>query len=248
MSRLGRGGRARPTLLARVVGGVVLLVLAVALASCGIPMDGGPHSIETTQPPTSSPGAAAQPAPESGSGPKVYFVASDTPQGGERLQPVRRDVDSSPTSVLRALLTGLTDDDQDRRLQTYIPVGTTLVEAGLADGTLTVDLSDAFFDAKGEQQIKAVAQIVYTATGLSQVERVRLLVDGQARDWPRGNGVAVSTPLTAFDYPELNPSSQPDYPPAVGVPQSTSTTVASTATAETTTATAAATPGASPDG
>ena len=61
-----------------------------------------------------------------------------------------------------------------------------------------------------------MAQIVYTATGLAQVKRVRLLVDGQPRDWVRGDGVAVSTPLTRFDYPELNPSSQPDYPPDAG--------------------------------
>ena len=216
MSAMGRTGAGRPVAVARVVGVAVLLALGLTLAGCGVPMDGTPHSLETTVPSTSSPGPTAQPAPGSSAGPKVYFVASDSPQGGERLQPVRRDVDSTPNSVLRALLTGLTGDDQDRRLQTYIPVGTTLVEATLADGTLTVDLSDAFFDAKGEQQIKAVAQIVYTATGLPQVERVRLLVDGQARDWPRGNGVAVSTPLTAFDYPELNPSSQPDYPPDLG--------------------------------
>ena len=79
-----------------------------------------------------------------------------------------------------------------------------------------VDVGDAFFDAKGESQIKAVAQVVYTATDLPEVERVRLLVDGQERDWLRGDGIAVSTALTPFDYPELNPSSQPDYPPELG--------------------------------
>ena len=45
---------------------------------------------------------------------------------------------------------------------------------------------------------------------------MRLLVDGQERDWLRGDGIAVSTALTPFDYPELNPSSQPDYPPDLG--------------------------------
>ena len=84
-----------------------------------------------------------------------------------------------------------------------------------------VDLSHAFFEAKGEAQIKAVAQIVFTATALRQVKRVRLLVDGQPRDWPRGDGVAVSSRSRSSTIPELNPSSQPDYPPQL-LPTSTS--------------------------
>ena len=70
--------------------------------------------------------------------------------------------------------------------------------------------------ANARLPLTAVAQVVYTATNLPEVERVRLLVDGQERDWLRGDGIAVSTVLTPFDYPELNPSSQPDYPPDLG--------------------------------
>ena len=180
-------------------------------------MDGGPRAIPTDQQPPVEDVPAGPAAAGGASSPKVFFLTGQSPQGGERLQGVTRNVGTSPSSVLAALLQGLTVPEQDRRLQTFIPLGTTLLDTDLrSDGTLVIDVGDAFFDAKGESQIKAVAQVVYTATDLPEVERVRLLVDGQERDWPGGDGIAVSTVLTPFDYPELNPSSQPDYPPELG--------------------------------
>ncbi len=195
----------------------VVAVVGLALAGCGVPMDDSPRAIPNEQQASveGQPGAPAQAG--GASSPKVFFLTAQSPQGGERLQGVSRNVGTSPSSVLAALLQGLAPDEQDRRLQTFIPPGTTLLDADLlGDGTLVIDVDDAFFDAKGESQIKAVAQVVYTATDLLEVERVRLLVDGQERDWLRGDGIAVSTALTPFDYPELNPSSQPDYPPDLG--------------------------------
>ena len=41
---------------------------------------------------------------------------------------------------------------------------------------------------------------------------VVLSVDGMAQEWPTGSGSLVSRPLSVFDYPDRNPSSQPDYP------------------------------------
>jgi spore germination protein GerM len=193
---------------------LTLLAAGLALAGCGIPMDGDPRTIPADQRPRNE-GTTNAPAQVGGaSSPKIFFLTGQTPQGGERLQGVSRNVGESPSAVLAALLQGLTPEEQDRRLQTYIPLGTTLLDVDQQpDGTLVVDLSDTFFDAKGESQIRAVAQVVYTATDLPEVERVRLLVDGQDREWPSGEGVTVSRPLTPFDYPNLNPSSQPDYPP-----------------------------------
>ncbi len=69
---------------------------------------------------------------------------------------------------------------------------------------------------------------------------MRLLVDGEQREWPRSDGSQTADPLTRFDYPERNPTSQPDYPAVPSPdPLATSTTVAAgtttTATAPTTT-------------
>ena len=85
-------------------------------------------------------------------------------------------------------------DEQDRRLQTFIPPGTTLLDADLrGDGTLVVDVGDAFFDAKGESQIKAVAQVVYTG---NRPPRGGAGATAGRRPWAglaRGDGIAVST-------------------------------------------------------
>ncbi len=196
-----------------------LMAAAVAvtgLAGCGVALDDSPRTLGTAERPDLD-SQTEQPAAAGGaSSPKVFFLTGQGSLGPERLQGVSRDVNPQPKIVLGELLKGLTPVERDRRLQTFVPAQTQLIETNLLpDGTLEVDLDEAFFDAKGESQTKAVAQIVYTATGLRQVKRVRLLVDGQPRDWPRGDGVVVSTPLTPFDFPDLNPSSQPDLPPAL---------------------------------
>ncbi len=92
------------------------------------------------------------------------------------------------------------------------------------DGTLIVNVSDAFFKSTGDLQIKAVAQIVFTATELAGVSRVRIQVDGQNYPWPRGDGTLAKDAVTQYDYPELDPTTQPDYPPLPS--PTTSSTVA----------------------
>lgn len=194
---------------------LVTLVLAVALlAACGIPRDSSPRdvpeeeqlSLEVDEPDTPRPGNEA--------GPKVYFVTSGSTPTDVNLEGVGRNVAPTPVAVLTELLKGVTSEEAERRLRTAIPRDTELRRAELrVDGTLIVDLSDEFFEATGESQIAAVAQIVVTGTALDRVDRVRLLVDGQEREWPRGDGTLQGAPLTAFDYPALNPTSQPDYPP-----------------------------------
>ena len=99
-----------------------------------------------------------------------------------------------------------------------------------SDGTLVIDLNQPFFQATGENQVKAVAQIVFTATGIDGVQRVKILVEGQPQGWLRGDGTAqpVGVALTQYAYPELNPTSQPEYPPAPSPTTSTSTTSTTT--------------------
>jgi spore germination protein GerM len=134
-------------------------------------------------------------------------------------------------AVLSELLKGLTPEEQDRRWRTAIPAGTQLLSAALdAQGVVDVDLSDEFFGATGDAQVKAVAQVVFTASALDGVSGVRILVDGRPREWPRGDGVLQSEPLTPLLYPELNPTSQPEYPPPVS-PEAPTTVEAPAVTA-----------------
>jgi hypothetical protein len=188
---------------------IVGLVLGLLVVGCGIPDDASPRDVQDREE-LGGP-VPAPPVGGDGAGPQVYFLAGDT---DDHLQPARRDVASAATPLMTELLGGLTSAEIGRRWRTAIPAETVLRGTSMqADGTLEVDLSDAFFEATGDAQIEAVAQVVFTGAGLAGVEQVRLLVEGEARAWPRGDGSLDDQPLTVYDYPELNPTSQPDYPP-----------------------------------
>jgi Sporulation and spore germination len=192
---------------------VAATVLAAALAGCGIPVDGAPQDVEDDA--LTAPGAAASDLSPTDGGQRVYFVAPDS-QTGVRLQQVRRNVPATPNDVLGALFKGLTDTERtDRQLTTLIPVGTKLLSVEtVGDGRLVIDVDATIFEAKRTNSLAtAVAQIVYTATSLPTIERVRLLVDGQPQEWTVGDGRDRAGDLTPLAYPTLYPSNEPDLPP-----------------------------------
>lgn len=202
----GRAARHRSALAA-----VLLALLGVLVAACGIPEDSAPRDL----PPEEGSATEALPAtPEAGTGARVFFLTPESATDQDQLQPASRDVAPTPTAALQALLAGLNAEEQARRWRTAIPSGTTLLSTvQRPDGTLDVDVSNQFFQATGDFQVRAVAQLVFTAAAIDGVQRVRILVDGQPQEWPRGDGVLQSEPLTPYAYPDLDPTSQPEYPP-----------------------------------
>jgi hypothetical protein len=209
---------------------VLGVALVLPMAACGLSADGQPQDVPLgDRLALAKPEAPAQAA--SNSGPKVYFLSAQNSTGQDRLQAVGRNVASTAQDVLVELCKGLTRDEQNRRLRTAIPADTQLVRPPVlhADGTVVVDLSRAFFAVTGEPQVKAVAQVVFTATAVDGVKRVQILVDGAAQGWPRGDGTTqpVGEPLTQAGYAQLNPTSQPDYPP---VPSPTTSSTLAPAT------------------
>jgi hypothetical protein len=202
----------------------LLAAVAMVLAGCGVQNDREPRDIPESDFGDLTDGGE-DPEPGEGTGPKVFFVDEEG-EGPARLRGTARAVLPTPPAVLSELLKGLTPAEQDRRWRTAIPAGTELRSAELDPrGVVDVDLTDEFFLATGDTQIKAVAQVVFTASGLDSVTGVRILVDGRPREWPRGDGVLQAEPLTPLLYPELNPTSQPEYPPPVS-PEAPPTTVA----------------------
>lgn len=198
--------------------GVRLLVLAALLAvagGCGIQTDTAARDI----PPEdrrdlSAPVAEAGPL---GGAARIYLVETDRSGERSRLRLVNRDVPRTAVTVVEALLAGPTAAEQEDRLRTAIPEGTRLNSAAfISPGTLALDLSAELFEASGDVLIDAVAQLVFTTSELDRVIRVKLVVDGVAQAWPRGDGQLVATPLTVFDYPDRVVSSQPDYPAIPG--------------------------------
>lgn len=160
---------------------------------------------------------------------RIYLLAS--PQIGVRtpLRAVARDVAPTPSSAVTSLLGGASATEQSLQLRTAIPEGTELrVARFAAPGLVLVDLSATVFEATGDELIDAMAQIVFTVSALDGVNRVQVLVEGETKQLPRGDGQLVAGTLTVFDFPERLASSQPHYPaipsPPVTQPKNISAT------------------------
>ena len=199
-------GQRHPARRGTVLAAAALAAL-VTLASCGIPLDRGPKDVADA---TDLATQGAPVASGTADSPRIYFVAPDT-QNGVRLQQVTRDVPATANDVLGALFKGLTGEERKRQLTTQIPVGTKLQSVAVVDGAVVVSV-DRTFLAKTNLST-AVAQIVYTATALPGIERVRLLVDNAPYSWPAGDGRQRDGDLTPLAYPALYPASEPDLPP-----------------------------------
>jgi hypothetical protein len=218
----------------RLLTGTAALGSAFLVAGCGLPTDSSPRDIP---PEFVLDASAVAPVDPSATGPQAYFLSGLPGQLGTLL-PVSRQVDAN--GIIQSLFDGLTTAEQSRGLRTAIPEDTELLEARvLPDGTTArIDVSDDIFSASSDATTEAVAQIVFTATGSPGASRVELLVDGESRAWPLGDGSLEEGPLTRFMFPALNPSSRPDYPPLTedGGPLATTTTTSSSTTTTSTTA------------
>ncbi len=198
---------------ARRAGALVSAVVAL-LAGCGIDSDSEPRDISgNRQQALAAIGRSNDQAPAGGS--RIYLV--DGAGGQEAIvRAVARDVPAEPDSrigLINALLEGPTEAERARRLRTAIPAGTELRSAKYdGPGTITLDLSANILDASGDSLVAAVAQIVYTLGQLEDIQGVKLEVEGEARQWPTGDGTLTGAPLSVYLYPGRAASTQPDYP------------------------------------
>ena len=203
--RSRRGGR--PSLA-----GLLTIVIVLLATACGITTDGAPRDVEENQRELLIE-TRSENEPRAGNSAKIYFLAPAEQGRTSKLRAVGRDVSADAESVLTALFDGLTAEEQALGLRTAIPAGTRLNGARFLDAnTLAVDVSPEFLGASGEGLTDAVAQIVFSANEVDNEAAVLLSVDGQQTEWPTGTGSLESRALTAFDYPERNPTSQPDFP------------------------------------
>jgi spore germination protein GerM len=144
---------------------------------------------------------------------RIYLVADGGSGGDRQLRSVLRDVEPlTAQQVLTTLIAGANQGELDAGMTSPLPSTTTLHSAVLLAGVLKVDVSGEILELAGSTLRDAVAQIVFTASELDGVRTVRILVDGQQRDWPDGSGRLQSRPLSTYDYPGLAESAQPAYP------------------------------------
>lgn len=190
---------------------LVLLLLATATTGCGLSTNDEPEAIDDPQ---AEPVEAGADAPDLSTVDDsivvhVWFVRTDD-DGETHLVEAERQVPRPPTqrSVLEALIQSPpTDAERDRGITTDIPEDVTVAEPQLrSDGVLIVELSPDFYDLQGETARNAFAQIVFTATGLSQVEMVQFERDGEPFSAVDGDGQSRTVPLTRKSYEELSPA------------------------------------------
>jgi hypothetical protein len=188
----------------RAAGVALALLLAAALAGCGVPT----KSSADRAPSDRVPFGLLEERDTSASGPAsgyaVELYLHDTTTG--RLVRFGATVQEATVgAVLRALQEPPQPGPDP--LPSGNPLGDTEViqEVTVARGLATVDLAEGFSELAGPAQQVALAEVVYTATARPGVGQVRFTLAGEPVEVPRGDGSLSSEPLTRADYPGFAP-------------------------------------------
>ncbi|WP_421119790.1 GerMN domain-containing protein [Aquihabitans daechungensis] len=170
----------------------------LALAGCGVPIDREPRPISQTTVAVAAP-VPTTVAPTGAPMVEVYFLNVD------RLQAEEYPVEGEATlgKALDFVLAAPPDDASDD-LHTSVPPGTQLRGVEVTDGLATIDLTGEINDIGGPAQKEAFAQIVFTALGFEEVQRVRFFIDGEPIDAPTDDGNLAEIDADNYD-PPLNP-------------------------------------------
>ena len=204
----------RSRLPARRAGAALLGVLAAVAAACGVPQDPAPRVLDASALPEE---LAAPATTTTSTEPPVplqavhlYFV------DGEALgEPVERDLatPAGPIAALEALIAGPTAEEASGGLTSVIPAETVVLSSDLTNGVLRVDLAEgALEQIEGELQRLAIAQLVYTATELSGIDWLWVLIEGEPRALPTDEG-DVEAPVGRAHYASLSPGGAPEADP-----------------------------------
>lgn len=178
---------------------IALLVALTFLASaCGVNSQRHPETI-TLDP--SQEATTPRPTDPSPMTVIVYFI------DGERLKPVTRGVpDRSASSMLQALAGGPTGSEVLAGVRTAIPPQKFRVWISDTSASVAViQVSQGFVSISGENQLLAVAQLVWTVTQRPGIERARLELAGEPVEVPTDRGL-VGYPVSRSDFASVRPA------------------------------------------
>lgn len=185
--------------------GVTTAILLVA-AACGVQPDSAPRDLpdaeQGLETPDESSGDIAAGAD------RIYLIG---PGDDRLLRSVQREADTA-SDLVRTLLRGPNDDEIEEEFTTAIPSTTQLNAATIQGQNLTVDLTPDIIELDTQSLVRAIAQLVYTATELDGIETVQIDINGERLSAPRPNGDTTTAPLRVYDYPGLLQTSQPAFP------------------------------------
>jgi spore germination protein GerM len=186
---------------------VALAGTLLLAAACSAPVDSGPKTLRAASLPedlraeTSSTTTTTAPTGESEEV-TIYFIGSD-----QRLSPVKRLVSPPVTveKVLQKLFAGLTIAEGVSGLRTAISPDTTVLGAPIEARIAVVNVSKSFAFGRVDDQVRAYAQVVFTAVDVGGVTGVLFSVNGHRLEVPAGDGSSQSAPLGRGSYPEYTP-------------------------------------------
>jgi spore germination protein GerM len=186
---------------------LAVILLGIALTACGVPSNTEPHAIDRDDvpfqllAPTASVTSTTMPSGSTGTQ-RISIYLADA-EG--HLVSTHRQVPQPATAAaaVSALLRGPIAEESGR-LSTAITSGTRLLGVdGPTNGLVTIDLSRELLDITGRQQILALAEVVFTATSLPDVDRVRFKIAGKRREVSNGDGTLTAEPLGRNSYRTL---------------------------------------------
>ncbi len=182
---------------------LALGIAAALIAACSPGAQDQPEVIDDTEVPFQLLDTTSTSAPTPSTSvldPQTLFFVVD-----EELVPVSRgDTEGDdPLMLLRNLVAGPTPSESALGIGTAIPSGTRIRRARVrGDGTLVVQLVTDLDGAEGGSAL-AIGQLVLTAAGDPDVERVLFQLDGEPVQVPQGDGTLVQGPVSPRDYAEL---------------------------------------------
>jgi spore germination protein GerM len=204
------------------------LIVAAALASCGVPQDDSVRVIAdvpkgltatttsttttttsipptTTTPPSTIPQTSTT-APVTSQAPPstiptvfaLYFVMGD-----RLIKVIRSTEEPADAEALTSLLVlGPFPEDNAPFARTAIEFGD-IERITVAGGIATVDLGSKFADLPSSERRRAVAQLVLTLAGRPGIGPVRFRLNGQPIAVPRGDGSIAGRTVSSDDYVSL---------------------------------------------
>ncbi len=188
-------------MMARRLGGLFLILLP--LVGCGIPVDEGARPLSDDDVRPSLPGQGASP-PSVSASPNVasleLFFVRDS-----RMVPIRRLAPaSSIDAAVAALVNGPSAAERRQGVRTAL-VGPVRLADIDRTAVPVVDVADSVVQLEGEEQILALAQIVFTLTALPGVSGVSFALSGREVEVPTGDGTLKAGPLRREDFAAVGP-------------------------------------------
>jgi spore germination protein GerM len=191
-----------------------LALVAGLTASCGVRADSSPRSLAADDVPygllDQSPRVATTTTvPAVGQvNVAVYFLVSD------RVQPAPRAIADPPTAAraIASLLAGPTEEEAVGGLRTAINPTTQATVTRPAPDIVAIDLTPDFTVVPTPEQRLALAQLVFTATGIEGVRAVRFTIAGAPAGVPLPDGTVTSEPVDRNAFPALAPADPATQP------------------------------------